>query len=175
MAGATISMTFDDTQAAAAIGALRAVGRDPAPLLRAIGVALAQNARERFNAGQDPWGRPWAPLSPAYAKVKTGAGGILVGAGMRGGLQGSITFRTGAASVEVGSNKVYAAIHQFGGTIRPKDARAPVFELGGRTIHAKSVRIPARPYLGFSAADWDSVLDVTGVFMAAALAGRRVG
>ncbi len=72
MAGATIRMTFDDAQAAAAIGALRAVGQDPTPLLRAIGVALAQNTRDRFNAGHDPDNRPWAPLSPDEVLLAAG-------------------------------------------------------------------------------------------------------
>lgn len=58
----------------------------------------------------------------------------------------------------VGTNVKYAAIHEFGGTIRPKSATGfLVFERAGRnektgrfqttTVFAKEVRIPARPYL----------------------------
>ena len=45
----------------------------------------------------------------------------------------------------------YARIHQFGGVITPKAARSLVFTLGGRTVRAKKVTMPARPYLGVSA------------------------
>lgn len=83
---------------------------------------------------------------------------------MRGGLQGSITFRTGPDQVAVGTNKVYGAVHQFGATIRPK-GRALVFNLGGRKVFARSVTIPARPYLGFGAEDRQAVLDALDVLL----------
>ena len=53
------------------------------------------------------------------------------------------------ASVEVmvGTDVIYAAIHEFGGVITPKKAKALAFEIGGELIFAKSVHIPARPYL----------------------------
>jgi len=63
-------------------------------------------------------------------------------------------------TVKIGTNKVYGAIHQFGGTIKPKAGKFLVFRLGGRTVFARSVTIPARPFLGFGAADWQVVLDV---------------
>lgn len=54
-----------------------------------------------------------------------------------------------AWSVKVGSRGViYAAIHEFGGIISAKRAKA-LHWIGkdGKDIFAKSVRIPARPYL----------------------------
>ncbi len=65
-----------------------------------------------------------------------------------------------ADQIAVGSNRVYAAIHQFGGTIVPKTAAALVFRLGSRVVRAKSVTIPQRPYLGFGPKDQRAVLDV---------------
>lgn len=50
----------------------------------------------------------------------------------------------------VGTNVKYAAIHEFGGTIRPKSAGGfLVFraQSGGDLIFAKEVKIPRRPYL----------------------------
>ena len=49
--------------------------------------------------------------------------------------------------LHIGTNLVYAAIHEFGGVITPKKAKALSFEIGGELIFAKSVHIPARPYL----------------------------
>lgn len=41
----------------------------------------------------------------------------------------------------------YALIHELGGTIVPKDAKALVFQIGGETVVTKKVTIPARPNL----------------------------
>lgn len=50
--------------------------------------------------------------------------------------------------VTVGTDRRYAAIHQVGGVIRPK-GRALVFRIGGKTIFAKKVTIPPRPFFPF--------------------------
>ena len=160
MTGIRITATLDDGKFRETLDRLAAVGRNPTPVMRAIGVGLQHATIDRFEQGRDPWGRPWAPLNPAYAAGKRGPG-ILREAGMRGGLQGSITFATAGKTVIVGSNKVYAAVHQFGATIRPKKAGGRlVFRMVGHTVRAASVTIPARPYLGFGAADHEAVVDV---------------
>ena len=41
----------------------------------------------------------------------------------------------------------YALIHELGGTIVPKRAKALVFEIGGEVVRVMKVVIPARPYL----------------------------
>ncbi|HQU16637.1 MAG TPA: phage virion morphogenesis protein [Gammaproteobacteria bacterium] len=169
MTGARITHTLDDGDLAQRVQILGGVLRTG--VLRAIGVGLVKTTQERFEDGRDPWGRSWAPLNPAYQEVKRGPK-ILQEAGMGGGLMGSLTFATTGSRVTVGSNKVYAAIHQFGGTIRPVNAKALVFRLGngkggkkGRVVHAKSVTIPARPYLGFGPMDRREVMDVLDVFI----------
>ncbi len=153
MAGALIRYTLDDAAVMAAIERLTAVRFS---VLRPIGLALVQVVQERFRDERDPFGQPWAPLNPAYAEIKRGRG-ILRASGM---LMRSITYRVGPAEIAVGSNRVYAAIHQFGGTITPKSAQALVFRLGKRVVHAGSVTIPQRPYLGFGPADQAAVLEV---------------
>ena len=153
MAGALIRYTLDDAAVMAAIERLTAVRFS---VLRPIGLALVQVVQGRFRDERDPFGQPWAPLNPAYAEIKRGPG-ILRASGM---LMKSITYRVSATEVAVGSNRVYAAIHQFGGTITPKSAQALVFRLGKRVVHAGSVTIPQRPYLGFGPADQRAVLEV---------------
>ena len=96
MSGATFTIGFDG---ASAMDALRRVTQVKTSLLRAIGVGMAANTRARFNRGSGPDGVTWRALLPAYAAIKRGPS-ILIGEyGMSGGLQGSITFATGAGSV----------------------------------------------------------------------------
>ena len=47
----------------------------------------------------------------------------------------------------VGTNLIYARIHEQGGTITPKKSAYLVFQVGGRWVKTKSVYIPARPYM----------------------------
>lgn len=133
-------------------------------LLRGIGNGLRETARHRFRTGTDPQGRAWAPLNPGYAAVRK-SGPILVQMGDNGGLMGTMIMQTGPNQVVVGSNKKYAAIHQFGGVILPKNGRALVFRIGGHVVHARHVTIPARPYLGFGPADEEAVLDAIDVLL----------
>ena len=68
-------------------------------------------------------------------------------------LLGSITVQEGSSTetqgmVEIGTPVEYAAIHEFGGVIVPRVAKSLswITEEGDR-VFAKSVTIPARPYL----------------------------
>ena len=47
----------------------------------------------------------------------------------------------------VGTPVIYGRIHELGGTITPKKGPFLIFEIDGQTVAARSVRIPARPYL----------------------------
>lgn len=170
MTGALITAKLDARQMTAALTRVRALLGSPGPLMRAIGVGLVDAAQARFDKGVDPWGGAWAELSPAYAETKTNMR-ILVEAGMRGGLLGSLSFRTEGLSVTVGTNRVYGGVHQFGATIRPKSAKALVFRMGDHLVRVGSVTIPARPYLGFGAAEHQVVEDAVGAVLGGALDG----
>ncbi len=54
---------------------------------------------------------------------------------------------SGGAEVLIGTNLVYAAIQEFGGTIQAKNAPLLVFEIDGEVIMTGEVNIPAHPYL----------------------------
>jgi len=70
----------------------------------------------------------------------------------------SVSWKATARSVEVGTNKVYAAIHQFGG------------EAGRKS---KRVTIPARPYLLVQDEDIAEIrASITAHIMAAEKGGR---
>ncbi|MBR0681920.1 phage virion morphogenesis protein [Roseomonas eburnea] len=166
MSGAHITVTVEAEQARALIGGWIATGRDPAPILRAVGARLVSNTQDRFDEEVDPDGAPWEPLTTAWAALKKGPG-ILRESGMRGGLQGSITFDVAGGELAVGSNKIYAAVHQFGAVIRAKRSpflvfRTPDGQVFGR---AEEVTIPARPYLGLSSRDQEDILDAVEFFL----------
>lgn len=61
----------------------------------------------------------------------------------------------------LGSNVVYAAIHELGGVIRPRAARYLHFNIDGEQKAVKQVDIPARPYLRPSIEDnIDDIRDI---------------
>lgn len=159
MTGVRAEISIEDAAVRAAFAELQRVMVDTTPIMAAIGTGLVSSTHTRFERAQDPDGNAWAPLNAAYAATKRGPG-ILREAGMRGGLMGSVTHSAGRDRVEVGSNKVYAAIHQLGGTITPRSASHLVFEMGGGPVFARSVTIPARPFIGVSAEDEAMMLDV---------------
>ena len=170
MAGVTLTAKLDAMQAITGLTAVREMALHPRPLLRQIGVYLVASTQARFGTGKDPQGNAWAPLLPAYAAIKRGPS-ILVGSGMSGGLQGSITFDTSNDAVMWGSNKISAAVHQFGATIVPKVAPALRFRLVGGWVSAQSVTVPARPYLGLSREDEEEIAWLSGRFARKLLAG----
>lgn len=170
MTGVRLSATLDAPEIRRGLDHLIRMGTQPAPLLTAIGEALREVTLTRFEIASDPDGTAWKPLSPAYAGIKKGPG-ILRGSAMSGGLQGSITYAVsaGAKEVAVGTNKVHGAIHQFGGVIKPKKPGGLlVFKTANGLAFARSVTIPARPYLGFGRQDQDAVMDVLDTFVAQA-------
>ena len=85
-----------------------------------------------------------------------------------------------ARSVEVGTNVVYAAIHQFGGIIPPhiiRARRARALRIPGigfrRAVHHPGGTIPARPYLGLSDTDERVIQDLTEDWLRKKLAKMR--
>lgn len=51
-------------------------------------------------------------------------------------------------SATIGTNVAYAAIHEFGGEIRPRNAKALSFQIGDTWVRTQKVTMPKRPYLG---------------------------
>lgn len=51
------------------------------------------------------------------------------------------------AAIKIGTDVKYAAIHEFGGVIVPKDAKQLHFVINGEDVFAKAVHMPAHPYL----------------------------
>lgn len=113
------------------------------PLMKNIAGIMADSTEENFKEE----GRPkWKDLSEKTktARKKTGhyPGQILQ---VSGQLALSVTTQYDDSSAVIGSNKVYAAIHQ----------------LGGQAGKNKKTTIPARPYLVVTDDDFEDILSQT--------------
>lgn len=115
-------------------------------LLEELAAAGESATRERFDAaGPGPDGVPWPPRRDA-----TNPKPLLSGLGT---LADSISTSASARTARWGSNRIYARIHQLGGTIRPRRRRALRFRIGRRMVFARHVTIPARPFIGWGDAE----------------------
>lgn len=139
------------------IGALRrllAMGQHPQPALAEIAALGEQSTRLRFRTQRGPDGLAWKPS----LRVLLQGGRTLT---RDGHLGDSLSSGASDDYAEWGVNRIYAAIHQFGGGITAKAGGKLKFPLpGGGWAVVKSVRMPARPYLGVDDDDRADILDV---------------
>jgi len=150
------------TRAGRAVNALLARGENMRPVMEDIAAHLEESTRERFETQRAPDGTPWMPSGRALRQ----AGTTLT---RDGHLNDDITRRVTGRRIDVGTNMIYAATHQFGATIRPKTAKALAFRIGSDFIMTQKVEIPARPFLGISAADEDAIGDLVNDYLTGAL------
>ncbi len=122
----------------------KVVNFDRRRLLDSIGAVAESQTRRRIEEQLGaPDGTPWVDWSEKYAATRHSGQGFLYA---EGDLADSIDHQVVSNDqVEVGSNLIYAATHQFGDEDRG---------------------IPARPYLGLSADDEDELLDTLNAFFA---------
>lgn len=169
MTGVTIRVEVDEV--VVALQRIAAAGDRPDDLLKLIGEDLVNSTKQRFRDEKAPDGASWAPLNPLYASTKKGTG-ILRETGQ---LAGSIVWQIADGTLEVGTNRPHARVHQFGAKIVPKAAAALVFEMGGKTIEAASVTVPARAFLGISSDDLADIRVTTAEYFDAATGGALEG
>lgn len=155
----------NDAQFAQAMKRLTELMADMTPALRGIGEYLASSSQDRFGTQTAPDGSAWTPLSHWYRETKPANKDKVLT--LRGYLRSSIHWQVLPDQVLVGSNLEYAAIHQFGGVIRPKKAKA--LKVGGRVV--SQVKIPARQYLGISAEDATESEELAADYLAGAFRG----
>lgn len=163
----------DQALQAALQGLAKATG-DVRPALRGIGEYLLESTQDRIRReGPGPGGEAWPSLSPAYLLTKQGPGMLRESGQLISTLAWQLLGDTGVA---LGSNKVYAAIQQFGGQTKPHRIVAvnkkALFWPGaahpvGAVNHPGS-KIPARPYLGVSQADRTILLQKLRAYLLAA-------
>lgn len=138
--GASVEITLEDIKLEKVIQKLARGAVTGVRLMRELSLELAGQTQDRFVKEQaGPDGTPWERSQRAIEQG--GRGKTLIDTAL---LKQSITPSHSADMAQAGTNKVYAAIHQFGG-----DA--------GRN---KSLTLPARPYLGVSESNRVDLEDV---------------
>ena len=106
--------------------------------LYVVGATMEASIQRNFEEEGRP--KKWDSLSPETLKNKPNTK-ILQVKGHGGGLLGSIHFEVMPNSVQIGTNKIYAAIHQF----------------GGQAGRGHKITIPAREYLLVQDEDWREI------------------
>ncbi len=134
---------------------------------KGLNAALAEGVREstleRFRQSKAPSGKRWKTSLRAASE----GGKTLVKTAQ---LRNSIKSYSDANGFAVGTNVKYGATHQFGEpgrTIRAKTSKGLRFQVGGRWITKKRVRIriPARPFLGLSDGDMQEIKATSEEFL----------
>lgn len=151
-----------------------------------VGIYLGAQAKRRFDEGVGPDGVAWVPLKQPRNRSRDRRGARAGGGSGQKPLRDSgrlMASTTGAASiletgplhVVQGTNLEYAAVHQFGVTMRRPARRAPTrsgrpfwsFLSGAgdriytRRIREHTITIPARPFLGINERDVYRIQQIT--------------
>ncbi|MEW9304716.1 phage virion morphogenesis protein [Labrys neptuniae] len=144
MAGTSITIDVDSKPVRDGLKAAADTGRDLSPLMDAIGQAVLTSTQMRFEAQAGPGRAKWAPFAASTLKrmpKRRTPAQLLRDSGR---LYSSLTFEAGTDQVVVGTNVVYAGIHQLGGDIvKPEREGSATFiyakEGAGRTKDGKRV------------------------------------
>ncbi|MBP0439437.1 phage virion morphogenesis protein [Tianweitania sediminis] len=174
-----IFIRIDDEAVTGQLQRLEDAAGDMQPAMAAIGAAMLQSTQRRFERETGPDGKKWAPLRPRTAAARIGRGrrGTANILRVSTRLYQSLTFEASNTEARVGSNVVYAAIHQLGGAIDMPERQQTIHLSTGKrkrfvrsaakrkesravTIGAHQVRMPARPYLGIDQADRDTITSI---------------
>lgn len=153
MAGVSIKVVGAE-QAALQARAAAARALDPAPVWDEIGAMLTVSTRRRFEEERDPAGTPW----PRSIRTLIEGGKTLSDTGR---LAGSLTHEVIGDGVMVGTDVLYAAVHQFGATITAKTDQGLMFRIGDQFVRKQSVTIPQRAFLGV---DEEDELQIAGIW-----------
>lgn len=147
-----VVINFDDGEVRGALLRLLAFGGNMRPALVEIAALGERSTGLRFRQERGPDGEAWEPS----LRAQLTGGRTLT---KDGHLSGSISARAGRDFAEWGVNRIYAAIHQFGGA-------------AGRGLRTQLV---SRPYLGVNGDDQRDILDVVERHIAAASGGTYAG
>lgn len=153
----TNGITINDLEVQSALAKLTQQLKNNGPVLNAIGGDVLKRVQMNFRNSQSPEGVSWKALKSRNGKPLLDTTR----------LRNSITYQVEGDNVSVGTNVVYAAVHQFGytfdraarsqhayfnqaadGSISRRFVKKHKSNFAQRvTIGAHSVTIPARPFL----------------------------
>ena len=143
------------------LGLLRDRFGDLTALMGRIGLFLETTTVERFDTETAPSGERWLPS----LRARTTGGKTLTDSAR---LKQSMTHRASADRLEVGTNVIYAGVHQGGAVITAKGGGRLGFKLpGGLGFRSpESVAIPKREFLGLSSDDVEEIDALVTVYVA---------
>ncbi len=131
-----------------ALSHLQRLVSDISPALKEIGEDMVESTLERFENSEAPDGRPWAINSVLTLSRKKGNKPLI---GETESLSTLIHSQVSKNQLAIGSSLKYAAMQQFGGQ------KAEFPWLWGD--------IPARPFLGVSGEDVQSIVEVVNGYL----------
>lgn len=133
----------------------------PRPLFDAIGGAMVVATQHRFEEETGPDGYRW----PASYRAMADGGKTLT---LSGRLVRSMTHNATDENVEWGTDVIYAAVQNLGGTIRAKTAKGLRFRVGrnGGWVTKQSVTLPARTFMGVNAEDEKDIVSISEQWIA---------
>jgi len=182
-----ITLTFDAQDALSRLWDARKEMMLPAPLLRSMGERLLEFHQQRFQDQKSPDGVGWKELSWRYKQRKRkNQDKILT---RDGSLRNTLRWQVNADELLFGTNRVYGAIHQFGGTIEIAARSQQAYyrqkkngELDNQfvrknksnfaqwhTIPAYKIHITARPWLGVSKTEGETLIEMAKNYLQNAL------
>ncbi len=166
----TIEITEDEITTA--LNRLSRALTDMSPVMNSIGEQMEYQTEQRFEEGVSPDGSKWVPKSPTTIEAYTRRGlGVdfrpLFGPNADGlPLRKSFFRNYGADYVEIGTNKVQAAVMQFGATAGQFGAFIGKDKRGRDHFHSIPWgNIPARPFLGASEQDKSNIIDTVAEWL----------
>jgi phage virion morphogenesis protein len=134
---------------------------DMSPVLAVIGEIGLTSIKRNFEVGGRP--RKWKRLAPSTVKdrIRVGKwpGQILVRSGVAGGLLGSLHYKARPKGVDLVADKIYAAIHHF----------------GGKTGRGHKTHIPARAFMLLQKEDVREIKETVSDYIAGRGAGALRG
>jgi len=177
LSGAAIEVTVDDREVADLLERIQKNLGDLTPAMKIIGAIGRTSVIRNFEKSGRP--KKWKKHSKTTEKRRGKGAKILMDQGLGAGLAGSINYKAGKDRVDIGTPKVYGAVHQFGakkgsfGTVEAT-VRAHLRNITrafGKPIPKKQIKvgahkrkmklpwgdIPARPFLMVQDEDWTEI------------------
>lgn len=185
MTGVSIQLDLSTEVLAAALKKLAGASADMTPAMQQVGSFMETETLLRFEREQAPDGSKWPPS----LRAKRTGGQTLTDTAR---LRQSIVSEATATTAAVGTNLVYAAIHQMGGTIEREARQQTIYhhydkragELSRRfvtkgksnfardvQVKAHKIKIPARPFLGANEQSETGIAEILTDYLAAAAGG----
>jgi len=165
MSGAAITVKTDARAVEKLLGRIQKNLGDLTPVMKIIGSTIRTSIIRNFEKSGRP--RKWKRHSKTTEKRRGKGAKILMAQGLAGGLAASINYQADKKSVEIGTNKVYGAVHQFGakkGSFGMVTANIKAHLRKGTKVkaHTRKMKlpwgdIPARPFLMIQDEDWTEI------------------